>query len=197
MADSGKETRKTGIPSCPVCAVRGKGTTEVYLLGEGEDALVLNVDRAKVIVSDGRPAQILDQAELAKIVTANDYSLEHLEHVVPAWPGITMRGREGLILVDGIHRAVHCLNVAKPFHAYLLSYSESMSCTVEKGSILADAACIVGSLRRLFSDTSVFGTVQVELECDSRVMGMVLSLLTPEERPRVVWKETPAEKNRE
>ena len=115
---------------CPICAEREAATTEVFVVGDGQERYVLNVERAKRIVADGRPATVLSEQTIKRLMKVTDYVPEHLAHVDATQPGIILHRYGGLILLDGIHRAVRALREHRTFHVYTLSQHESLACVV-------------------------------------------------------------------
>lgn len=177
------------ILDCPICSARRqKGTTEIYMIGEGEDRYFFNVDKAKTMALDGRPAIAIAESTLQRVAAVNDYSPVHLAHVDPDKPGIMVQRFGGLVLLDGIHRAVRCLNHGKPFSACMLNYQESLACLVRQEIASTDAASIVEKLRKVMSTASTIEPIEAEIECTPEVLASVRALLTPEERLRFILK---------
>src|SRR5258708_15348004 len=87
---------------CPICAERETLTTEVFAAGEGQGKFVLNVERAKRIVADGRRAVVLSEQTIKRLMRVTDYAPEHLAHVDATQPGIILHRSGGMILLDGI-----------------------------------------------------------------------------------------------
>ena len=183
------------IWDCPICSARQqKGTTEVYLIGDGDDRYFFNVDKAKTMAMDGRPTIAVPESTLQRVAKVNDYSPIHLAHVDPDKPGIMVQRFGGLVLLDGIHRAVRCLNQGKPFSACMLNYQESLACLVRQEIASTDAGSIVGKLRKVMSTASTIEPIEAEIECTPDVLARVRALLTPEERLRFILKAVPPRK---
>lgn len=95
---------------------------------------IFDVDLARELVQDGRePVEVSrpDVRYSVKISRLHDY---HVPHVNTEYPGIISyvwlpcadgKWRRGHLLIDGHHRAARCLDLAKPYFAYLLSERES------------------------------------------------------------------------
>lgn len=178
--------------ACPVCAARRQaGTTEIYLLSEGADRYFFNVDAAKKIVSDGRSSILIARQTIRRMMKVNDYTPMHLTHVDAKKPGIVLQRFGGLVLVDGIHRAVLSLQQKRAFHATMLSYQESLDCVVRQEIASTDAGSIVEKLRRVMATAPASEPIEAELECTAEVLAQVRAALTPEERQRLILKAVP------
>lgn len=187
MVDSRKGTGQ--ISDCPICSARQQqGTTEVYLISEGEDRYFFNVDQAKKIVSDGRPSIVIPRQTIRRMMRVNGYTPIHLSHVDPKRPGIVLQRFGGLVLLDGIHRAVLSLREKRAFHAAMLSYEESLDCLVRQQVAASDAGSIVEKLRKVMSTAPATEPIDAEIECTPEVLARVRALLTPEERLRFILK---------
>jgi len=177
--------------SCPICLSRQTGTTEVYVISEGPDKYFFNVNKAKTIVTDNRPPIVIPRSTIRVIVSVNDYSPLHLSHVDPRKPGIMVQRFGGLVLLDGIHRAVRCLEEKAPFRAFILNYQESLACLVRQEIAWNDAQAIVAKLRKVLATAPGEDIVEAELECSQRILVQVRTLLTPEEKWRLVLRLVP------
>jgi hypothetical protein len=118
--------------ACRICAERETLTTEVFVVGEGQGKFALNVKRAKRIVADGRRSIVLSEQTIKRLMTVTDYAPEHLAHVDTTQPGVILHRYGGLILLDGIHRAVRALRENRTFYVYTLSNHESLACVVRE-----------------------------------------------------------------
>lgn len=167
----------------------------MYLLSEGEDKYFFNVDRAKKIVSDGRSSIVIARPTIQSMMAVNDFSPLHLPHVDPESPGIVLQRFGGLVLVDGIHRAVLSLQQDRVFYACMLSYQESLDCLVRQEVASSDADSIVEKLRRVMATAPASGPMEAEIECTPEVLAQVRAALTPEERVRLVLKAVPPRKD--
>jgi len=195
LAPLRKKPSSTPMANCPVCSARKKGTTEVYLISEGEDRYFFNVDKAKKIVSDGRPPISIPEATLKRIIALNDHAPMHLAHVDVNRPGIMLQRFGGLVLLDGIHRAALCLEQSRTFQAYMLNYEESLACLIRQEIASHDAGSIVRKLRKVMSTAPAFTPVVAELECSAEVLAQVRAALTAEERERFILKAVPQGRN--
>lgn len=161
------------------------------MIGEEEDRYFFNVDRAKQIVSDGRPAIAIAEATIRRFMTVNDYNPAHLPHVDPEKPGIMLQRFGGLVLLDGIHRAVLSLGEGRAFHATMLNYQESLACLVRQKNASRDAGSIVRKLRKVMSTAPASSLIEAEIECTAEVLAQVRAALTPDERRRLILKAVP------
>lgn len=117
-------------PEC--CRRKRSGLTEMFCyLGYH---FIFNVDRANEIVRDGRQPVEIEEDSVQMTVRTNELEPEHVAHVDPDRPGIiahvqytTEQGETftGQVLIDGNHRAARCVELKRPFFAYLLSEEES------------------------------------------------------------------------
>ena len=140
---------------------------------------------------DGRPAIAIPESTLQRMAAVNEYSSVHLAHVDPDKPGIMVQRFGGLVLLDGIHRAVRCLKEDKAFRACMLNYQESLTCLVRQEIASTDAGPIVAKLRKVMSTASTIEPIEAEIECTPEVLARVRALLTPEERLRFILKAVP------
>jgi len=176
------------MANCPVCGARKTGTTEVYLISEEEDRYFFNVDKAKKIVSDGRPPITIPEATLRRMIAVNEHAPVHLAHVDVNRPGIMLQRFGGLVLLDGIHRAALSLEQSRTFQAYMLNYGESLACLIRQEIASHDAGSIVRKLRKVMSTAPASTPLVAELECSAEVLAQVRAALTAEERERFILK---------
>lgn len=177
------------IPRCSICADRKlSGTTEIYVIQDGPDRHFFNVDKAKMLVADYRPTIILAERTIRKIVAVNYYERNHLEHVNRRTAGIVLHRFGGLVLLDGIHRAVCCLHDKRPFYVHSLSYEESLSCIVREEIASQDPHSIARKLRRVLQSDPQAGPVEAEIECGEHVRDQVLRILTTQEKRRLILR---------
>ncbi len=115
---------------CRICRNLKGAETYRYL----RDAYVFDVDRARVLVADGREPVELEEESVRESVRYSRIDDEHVSHVDPSIPGIiahlfyvTEEGEEiqAQLLIDGNHRAARSLRDGRPYFAYLLSPAES------------------------------------------------------------------------
>lgn len=166
----------------------------MYLISEGADRYFFNVDRAKEIVSDGRPAIAIGDFTIRRFMALNDYTPMHLPHVDPEKPGIVLQRFGGLVLLDGIHRAVLSLQQGRAFYATMLNYPESVACLVRQEIASDDAPSIVEKLRKVMGTAPGSAPIEAEVECTAEVLAQVRAALTPEERQRLLLKAVPPRK---
>lgn len=194
MVRSQKGAGRKTLP-CPVCSSRRqKGTIEVYVVGEGEDRYFFNVDKAKTMVGEGRAAIAIAEPSLRRMIMVNDYSPAHLDHVKPDRPGIMVERFGGAVLMDGIHRAVRCLKDGRIFHAYTLTYEQSLACLIRQEIASSDAASIVAKLRKVMRTAPGLHPIEAQIECDPEELEKARAMLTPEERSRLVLRVAPRPK---
>jgi hypothetical protein len=95
---------------------------------------LFDVDLAREIVQDGRESVEVDDESVEFSVRTSVIHREHVKHVNPEYAGIishiwypTPEGEviAGHLLIDGHHRAARCLELGRPFLAYLLTEEES------------------------------------------------------------------------
>ncbi len=127
--DSAKE-----LPEC--CRKKLKGN-EVYRYMHSN--FVFDVELANKIILDGRQPVELDDESTRVSVRMSRIRQHHIPHVDPSRPGIiahvqvvTEEGEtvKGHLLIDGNHRAARCLQLNRPFQAYLLTEEESQQVLV-------------------------------------------------------------------
>jgi hypothetical protein len=128
----------------PACCSGNKEDEIFEFLG---NAYVFNINLAKELVLDGRePVEVEEESVRYSVETSNLVE-EHIAHVDPDRPGIiahvsyTKSDGEiirGHVLVDGNHRAARCMQLGRPFFAYILTPEESEQILLRrlpKGSI--------------------------------------------------------------
>lgn len=167
------------------------------MLSEEADRYFFNVDEAKKIVSDGRSSIVIARQTIRAMMKVNDYTPMHVAHVDVKRPGIVLQRFGGLVLLDGIHRAVLSLQQRRTFHAAMLSYQESLACLVRQEIASTDAGSIVEKLRRVMGTAPACVPVEAEIECTPQVLAQVQTALTPEERLRLILKAVPPRKSGE
>jgi hypothetical protein len=178
--------------TCAVCESRQRaGTVEIFQFLDELDTYVFRIDKAKEIAADGREAVPIAAELLRRLVGMSEFDLDHLGHVDPAQPGIFTRRFGGLILLDGIHRAIRCFAEKQEFSAFELSYEESLECLVQQRVSVKDAAAIVRKLRRAQEFFPGSASMDVPLECSPEVLRDVQKLLTAAERYRFVLRAVP------
>jgi hypothetical protein len=113
------------------------GETFRYL----HELFVFNVDLANRLVADGRePVEVEEQSVRMSIAERADINSEHVPKVDPTRPGVIAHVQyrsetgelfAGHVLIDGNHRAARCLELNRPFFAYLLTADESRAVLLE------------------------------------------------------------------
>ena len=195
MTHSGKHAPAKRSCACPICAARQPGTTEVYVISESNDRYFFNVDKAKAIVTDERPSLELGEATIKRMMLLNAWEESHLPHVDAKRPGILVQRFGGLILLDGIHRAVRSLREEKAFRAYMLNYEESLACIVRQDIASSDAIAIVEKLRRVLGTAPRSDRIEAEIECSPATLARVQMMLQPEEKQRFTLRAVPPYKH--
>ncbi|HWZ42496.1 MAG TPA: hypothetical protein VNW97_03425 [Candidatus Saccharimonadales bacterium] len=164
---------------------------EVYHFLDELDTYIFRLDRAREKAADGRPAAAIAPDALRILLGMNEFDLDHLGHVDPAAPGIFTRRFGGLILLDGIHRAVRCFAEKQPFSAFELSYEESLECLAKQKVAFKDAEAIARKLRRAQEHFPGIGALDTPIECSPERLLEVERLLTAKERSRFLLRAVP------
>ena len=121
-------TAKSSRDECPHC--RGGSETFRYM----KNIYRFDVDKARQLTSDGREPVELEPDDVTFSVDNSRIYPQHVKHVNPDYPGIIAHiwfteadGNvlHGHVLIDGHHRAAHCLELGRPFMVHLLSEEES------------------------------------------------------------------------
>lgn len=166
------------------------GFPEVYLFGdEWRRGAVFNLDKAKLIVADGRRPVLVPEPQVMRFLARGDWCQMHLNHVNPERPGIAMSTSDGSLLLDGIHRAVRCVHERRTFYAYMLKQWEPRPCFLPKEDALVEAYSIIETLLRLLAIAAIAPPsepVMIQVECTPSVLARVNAMLTPQERRRFV-----------
>jgi hypothetical protein len=133
----------------PACC-NGELKDEIfYFLGY---AYVFDVDRANRMVRDGREPVEVEEESVRYCVETSDLVHEHIAHVNADRPGIiahvayeSEQGERitGHVLIDGNHRAARCLQLGRPFYAYVLDAQESEQILVQRPATGALDAALV------------------------------------------------------
>lgn len=97
---------------------------------------VFDVNRAAEVVADGRrPVELADDS-VRQSVRDTKLNSRHVAETEPDEAGIvahvfyrTEDGEllHGQLLIDGHHRAAHCLQLQRPFRAFVLTEAESLA----------------------------------------------------------------------
>jgi hypothetical protein len=161
------------------------------VISERDDTYFFNVDKAKTIVTDERPPLELGEATIKRMTLLNAWEESHLPHVDINKPGILVQRFGGLILLDGIHRAVRCLREGTTFRAYMLNYEESLACIVRQDIASSDAIAIVEKLRRVLGTAPRSDRIEAEIECSPETLARVQMMLNPEEKQRFILRVVP------
>jgi hypothetical protein len=190
-------TRRTGEQQsrgerCAICeSRRQEATEEIFQFSDEVDTYIFRIDAAKEIVADGRAALPVSAETLRAFVGMSVFDLDHLLHVDLSRPGIFLRRFGAPILLDGAHRAVRCFARHRQFHAYELSYEESVECLVQQRISAKDAAAIVRKLRQVLEVFPSSGPVDTPLEYPTEVLREVEQMLTAEERRHFILRAVP------
>ena len=191
-------TRRTGEQQsrgerCAICeSRREEATVEIFQFSDEVDTYIFRIDKAKKIVADGRGALPVSPETLRAFAGMNEFDLDHMLHVDLSRPGIFTRRFGAPILLDGTHRAVRCFARHQQFHAYELSYEESVECLVQQRISAKDAAAIVRKLRQVLEVFPSSGPVDTPIECAPQVLREVEHMLTAEERRHFILRAVPA-----
>jgi len=177
---------------CAICESRSRqATVEIFQFCDEVDTYVFKIDTAKKMTADGRAALPVSEEMLRAFVGMNEFDFEHLFHVDPSLPGIFIRRFGAPILLDGTHRAVRCFANHQPFHAFELSYEESLECLLQQRISSKDAAAIVRKLRRVREFFKSSGPVDTPIECPPEVLREVEKMLSAEEREHFILRAVP------
>lgn len=123
-------------PEC--CRRKLKGGERYRYFGRN---FVFDVDRANQLVRDGREPVELDEPSVRGSVEGSEICQEHVAHTDPSRPGIIAHVQcvaddgeviKGHVLIDGNHRAARCLELGRPFYAFLLTEEESAAILTRK-----------------------------------------------------------------
>jgi hypothetical protein len=120
-------------PGCPECQEK-RQSPQVYTFERFDQrTFAWAIDLAISICTDGRVPVPVFPEHLDAILSVNDTSASHLDHVDPYIPGIACicgyaAGQPLLVLIDGSHRAARCRRDGIPFFVYFLSEDESQRC---------------------------------------------------------------------
>ncbi len=178
--------------SCGICESRRRQeTVEIYQFSDEVDTYIFQINKAKKIVEDGRIALPVSTEMLRCFIGMSEFDFNHLPHVDPACPGIFTRRFGAPVLLDGIHRAIRCFAEQQEFHAFELSYEESLECLLQQRVSSKDAAAIVRKLRRVRDFFPPSGPVDTPIECPPEVLRQVEQMLTAEERQHFLLRAVP------
>ena len=184
--------QQSGGERCAICeSRRQEATEEIFQFSDEVDTYVCKIDTAKEIVADGRAALPVSPEMLRAFVGMNEFDFDHLLHVDLSRPGIFIRRFGAPMLLDGTHRAVRCFAKHQPFHAFELSYEESLECLLQQRISAKDAAAIVRKLRQVLEVFPSSGPVDTPLEYAPEALREVEERLTAEERRRFVLRAVP------
>jgi hypothetical protein len=183
---------QSGEERCAICeARRQQATVEIFQFSDEVDTYIFQLETAKKIAADGRAALPVSQEMLRAFAGMNEFDFAHLFHVDPSRPGIFTRRFGAPILLDGTHRAIRCFAKHQPFHAFELSYEESLECLLQQRISAKDAAAIVRKLRQVLEVFQSSGPVDTPIECAPEVLREVEKMLTAEERRHFVLRAVP------
>ncbi len=182
MARSHKKKWPAMEPQCAICLSRRPGTVEIYQYRDEMDVYIFRNDTAKQLATGSRTVTSISAEPLMHLVGMNYFDEVHLGHVDPASPGICTRRFGGLVLLDGIHRAVRCVAEERAFFACELSYEESLKCLVQQQVAARDAEAIVRKLRQSLEYFPRETAMDTPIECSPGMLEQVAALLTAHER---------------
>lgn len=126
----------TPEPEC--CQRKRKGGATYRYWGNN---FLFDVDQAIQLVQDGREPVELEDESVRKSVEMSRICAEHVSHVDCTTPGIIAHVEcyaddgeriEAHVLIDGNHRAARCLQLNRPYFAYLLTEAESQQILLRK-----------------------------------------------------------------
>jgi hypothetical protein len=133
MTDSPRRSPQT-IEQEPECCRRKRNGGATYRYW-GRN-FIFDVDRATEMVQDGREPLEVEEESVRLSVENSHICDEHVAHVDWTRPGIIAHVKcraddgeliHGHVLIDGNHRAARCLELNRPYFAYLLTEEESES----------------------------------------------------------------------
>jgi hypothetical protein len=177
---------------CAICeARRQQATVEIFQFSDEVDTYIFQLETAKKIAADGRAALPVSQEMLRAFAGMNEFDFAHLFHVDPSSPGIFTRRFGAPILLDGTHRAIRCFAKHQPFHAFELSYEESLECLLQQRISAKDAAAIVRKLRQVLEVFPSSSPVDTPIECAPEMLREVEERLTAEERRHFILRAVP------
>jgi len=176
---------------CAICQSRLPGKVEVYQFWDELDVYLFRNDMAKQMAAGGRSTAPIAAESLLHLLGMNYFDEAHLGHVDPAQPGIFTRRFGGLILLDGIHRAVRCLAEKRPFFAYELSYEESLACLVQQEVSAKDAETIARKLRQALEYFPRSISLDTPIECSAGTLEQAARLLNAQELERFSLRAVP------
>lgn len=192
MARSKAGNRPGKEHKCAICESRRQpGTTEIYQYRDEVDTYIFWIHKAKEIAGDGRSVFPLNPESLRNLVGMSDFNEAHLGHVDPAKPGICTRRFGGLILLDGIHRAVRCFAEEREFFVWELSYEESLACLVHQKTAGKDASAIARRLRKAVKYFPADGPVDTAIECSPETLRKAAALLNSRELKQLNLRAVP------
>jgi hypothetical protein len=184
--------RQSRGESCGICEPRQQQkTVEIYQFADEVDTYIFQINKAKKIVDDGRAALPVPTEMLRRFIGMSEFDFDHLPHVDPSRPGVFTRRFGAPILLDGIHRAIRCFAEQLQFHAFELSYAESLECLLQQRVSIKDAAAIVRKLRRVREFFPSSDPVDTPIECPPEVLRQVEEMLTAVERQHFLLRAVP------
>jgi hypothetical protein len=133
---SDAKATKTRLPPCCRRKFQGGETYRYFSCN-----FVFDVEVANKLVADGRDPVELDDQSTRKSVEMSHICKPHVAHVDSTRPGIIAHVQceaddgeviKAHVLIDGNHRAARCLQLNRPFTAFLLTEEESQSILLRK-----------------------------------------------------------------
>ncbi|HXB22979.1 MAG TPA: hypothetical protein VNV88_16440 [Candidatus Solibacter sp.] len=191
---AGPKERKQPGPEqkCAICESRRQpGQVEIYQFRDEVDTYIFQLDAARAIADAGRRAVPLAPKSLLRLLGMNAFDEGHLGHVDPEKPGTATRRFGGLVLLDGIHRAVRCFAEGRRFFVRELSYEESLACLVQQQVSVRDAAAITRKLRQALEYFPAEAPLDAPIECSAEILEEVARLLTQQEAAKFNLRAVP------
>ncbi|MEQ8210784.1 MAG: hypothetical protein RH917_13235 [Lacipirellulaceae bacterium] len=133
---SSKSKKKQKVPEC----CRRKKNRDATYKYWGKN-FIFDVELAMEMVQDGREPVEVEEESVRLSVENSRIDRDHVSHVDPTKPGIISHvfchaddGEEihAHVLIDGNHRAARCLELGKPYFAYILTEEESKEILLRK-----------------------------------------------------------------
>ena len=179
---------------CPICAQRALGGSEVYILTGEAGISIFDVEKAKSISSDGRPAHAVPSETLNTMLQIGQFESAHLSHVKLNTPGIIGQRSAGPFLLDGIHRAIAHVRENRPFHAFILTPLETLDCLLSQDIGESDVGTAVRAIRQILAQHPDSYGIEIEIPNASQAIIEIRKLLTAEENRRITIRQTPSSK---
>jgi len=114
----------------------------------------------------------------------------HIYHVDAHTPGILGRLFGGYFLLDGTYNALRALHERTPFHAYILTFDETVACLVDEPATTPIRAIreiqemLFNNPGEIEADVSLSGDLRGE-NLPQRMESLIRSRLSPEDNTRL------------